>query len=250
MSYLIRLTSDSPYLDEVCAKIDEWRKKPANRQLLSLTDDFPNLLFAPSRADNISELIGQPFYYPEYEPEVRPIDYICLDADGNVGGYLTFLESVYNGNVLRATGIRTYRFDNCTPYRFGKAQREFYDQLYDRYDLINMLFIANGDFSLGKVNIDSSEVQAATLQQVMEKRRIELGFSQPQAFKHFGERYNAVYRAYTHYGFDLDNNVRFFCSLDWLGKTGVAKGLPRPSAKVDRPSDMVAMMETYGIKGY
>lgn len=250
MNYLKRLTASSPYLQETCDKIDQWRLVPSNRQLLSLSDDFPQLLFAPNRASNIADVLGEPFYYPNYEPAVRSLDFVVLDTDGNVGGFFTFLESVRNGFEMCATGIRTYRFDNCSPYRFGKAQREFYDFLTNTYDTINMIFIANTDFSLGKVGINSKAIENETLKSRMATRQAEHGFSQPQTFKHFGAHYGAVYRPYTHYGYDLDNNVRFFCCFEWQGTRAKTKGIKPAPCTVNRSQDMIDMLKKYNIKGY
>lgn len=252
MGNLIPL-KDSDYVEETLEKIDEWKKVPANRQLLSPRDDkamFPFADSRPSSPEEFNKILGSVFRYDGYDYDLTTRDFVTVDDKGEVIGYFHCIIAELAGGITSVTGLRTYRFGG-TPYRYGKAQRAFYDWLNETFDVISMLFCANGDFTKGAVGIESNEVMSETLKRVFEKRERECGFAQPGAFNNLLKRYKGVFTPYVSYVPDLNGDDRFLHIMRWRGKPGVAKGLaPLRVDDLVRNEETLSKLKEHGITDY
>lgn len=241
MDRLIPL-KNSQYVDELCECIDNWKLNPHNRQLLSTSDDKPMFAFADSRAENFNEVLGSVFRYDYYPHDLSTRDFVCLDTDGTVMGYFHCIIAELPGGVFSVSGLRTYRFKG-TPLRYGKAQKEFYDWLYDTFDIVTMVVVANSDFAEGKVTIEGDKV-SDEMQAIFKENVIRTGFAQPGGFKMI-QRYNGVVDRYIGFVTDLDGSIRFLHSFRWLGKRGIAKRLGLP--QIHRSEEFIHLLEENGI---
>ncbi len=249
MKYLIPLQSNRHLIDETCERIDEWFTSESAKQLMSSADDQPQLIHAPSRAENIKDIIGTPFYcYGARNPFVSK-EFVVLDENGKVGGYLAYLEQVIEGNERFASAIRFYRFGNISPYRFGKAQQELYNYLYEHFHRIQLGFASNGNFTIGKATIELAEIKSKTGKRIIEARKENNGgLANAQMLERLQRKYNAVYRPYSSYTFDLNGRVIFISFIDWLGKHGLQANLPPISPKVERQQDLLGLLALHGIE--
>ena len=224
------------------ACIDAWKQIPSNRQLLSTSDDKPIFAFADSRAKNFNEVLGSTFRYDYYPHDLSTRDFVCLDTDGSVMGYFHCIISELPGGITCVTGLRTYRFKG-SPIRYGKAQKEFYDWLYQSFDSITMVVIANSDFAEGRVTIDGNEV-SEDMQKIFQENVMKTGFAQPGGFKMI-QRYGGRVDRYIGYVTDLDGNIRFLHSFRWLGVRGIQKNLVL--AERHRTQEFIDLLEENGI---
>lgn len=251
MKQLIPLT-EPKHIKQLIDAIDKWKELPSNRQLLSPSDDFPQLVFADSRPSDIqevAELLGQPIRYDYYDRDCYPKDFVSLDDDGNVDGYFHYLLSEHGNNMLYASGVRTYRFGS-SPYRYGKAQKEFYDYLDSNHDLIGVLFVANADFTMGKADINGNDVVSESKKRIAEKNELIYGFANPQYFRRLTEGYGAIFTPYVVAAEDLDGNVRFLHSLEWLGSRP-NKAISRLSlSDPDRSDYTINQLIVHGLEQY
>ena len=249
MKYLISLQSNRHLIDETCELIDKWFLSESAKQHMSDSDDRPQLLHAPSRAENIKDIIGTPFYcYGARNPFVSK-EFVVLDKDGKVGGYLTYLEQVMEGNEKLACALRFYRFGSLTPYRFGKAQQEFYDHLYDNFHRIQLGFASNGDFTTGKTSISMEEIKSEAGKRVVDsKKASNSGLATGQMLQRLQRKYDAVYRPYISYTFDLSGRVIFISYIEWLGKHGIAAKLPSKEPKFERSQDLIDLLALHRIE--
>ncbi|WP_217521917.1 hypothetical protein [Vibrio metschnikovii] len=249
MKYLVPLQSNRHLIDETCECIDKWFRSESAKQLMSNADDRPQLLHAPSRAENIKDIIGKPFYcYGAKAPFVSR-EFVVLNENGKVGGYLTFLEQIIEGNEKFACAIRFYRFGGVTAHRFGKAQQELLDYLYDNFHRIQMGFASNGNFTTGKTTIEMDAIRSETGKRIVEARKNKNnGLANGQMLERLQRKYNAVYRPYVSYTFDLNGRVIFISFIEWLGKHGIAAKLPPRNPKFERSQDLIDLLALHRIE--
>lgn len=221
MGRLIPL-KNSKYVDALCQKIDKWKQKPHNRQLLSPVDDKPMLAFSDNRAENFNEALGAVFRYDYYPHDLTSRDFVCVDANDEVVGYFHCLIAELPGGTNSVSGLRTYRFGG-TPYLYGRAQAEFYQWLYESFDIVTMIAIANSDFADGKVTIKGEPV-SEEMSAIFERNKELTGFAQPGGFK-LVQKYNGRFDPYVGFVHDMDGIIRFFHIFRWLGARGPSKGL-------------------------
>lgn len=228
--YLTKL-KNSGCLELALASLDSWLSNPFNRELVWVADDIPTNIFSSHRSEDLVKLnaeLDKPYKDPLTNKTLFNVDFITLGSDGVVIGYFQAVIRELSGGVVNASGLRTWRLCG-SPYRFGKAQQEFYRWLEDNVDTVTGVFGANTSFAAGEVTIDGKATKKESLKAIFDANRSEDGFSQPGGFRRLITKDTAVYFPYSGSGIDLNGDKRLSHTIQWVTERGVRKGLTKES---------------------
>lgn len=255
--YIVPL-KNSPYVKEVMERVDEWMSIPEHKVLISRHDDKPQFCWAPSRSSDpkeFNEVLSTFFQYDYYPRDLYTKDFVVLDKDGSVMGYFHCTIDTLpppegeSDPVICAYGVRAYHFHG-SHYRMGKAQRAFYEYLYEKCDVISIMFLADGHFTRGEIDGLGRRVENTKTKRIFDVKQVEGGFSQPSMFKNIAQRYGGVFNPYTLYYPDINGNDRFLHMVRWRGKRGHERGMPNFPVNIIRGEATIAKLKEHGIHEY
>lgn len=226
--YLKRL-KNSLSLESTLLSLDKWLKNPYNRELIGEADDIEVNIFSskrPSSLEAINRILGKPFQSPNNDKWLSSVDFISVGNDEEVIGYFQATVRETSGGGVHIAGYRTWRLGG-TPYLFGKAQREFYEWMYDNFDTITAVFGADTSFTKGEVTIDGSANTDTHLRDVFKRNETSSLFAQPGAYRRLTSYPESRFFPYSGSGKDLNGDVRLYHTIQWVGGRGLKKGMTR-----------------------
>lgn len=255
--YLVPL-KNSPYVGEVMELVDKWMSIPEHKALLSYHDDKPVFCWAPCRSKDPKEFndkLSSFFNYDYHDRDVYTKDFVVLDNDGTVMGYFHCTIDTLppppgsDEPVVCAWGVRAYHFSGSY-FRMGKAQRAFYEYLYEKCEVITICFLADGHFTRGEINTLGQRVENKVTKRIFDTKQAEDGFSQPSMFKNISQRYGGVFTPYVMNYPDINGEDRFLHQCRWRGRRGHERGMPNFDVNVIRDDVTLAKLKEHGLHEY